>query len=153
MQPGEDYFQFMVEIDRLGADLHKLVERSITEQRKCVIIVAKLSADYEIEVRMLDNNPAGLERSGIECVIGNQYNRLLRQQDLNALSPSGGTTTADRGEKKRRTRHRFEGNCFNCGRVTALRITRVRRRRYNNQEMPPPTRRAEVGGNATSVPR
>ena len=65
---------------------------------------------------MLENNPAGLYRAGIERVVGNQYNRLLRQQhDSKVLAASGSTTTADCGEKKRRPRNRFEGNCFNCG--------------------------------------
>ena len=50
MQPGEDPFQFMMEIDRLAANLHRLGDRLITGLRKCVIIVAGLSADYEIEV-------------------------------------------------------------------------------------------------------
>ena len=50
MQPGEDHFQSMMETDRLAADLHKLGDRSVTERRKCVIIVAGLSADYEIEL-------------------------------------------------------------------------------------------------------
>ena len=82
-----------------------------------MIIVAGLSVDYEIEVRMLVNNPAGLDRAEIERVVGNQYNRLLRQhQNSKTLSASGGTTTADRGEKKRRPHKRFESNCFNCGR-------------------------------------
>ena len=89
--------------------------------RKCVIVVTGLSADYEIGVRVLDNNPAGLERAEIERVIGNQYNRLLTQQhDSKDLSASGSITTADRGEKKRRPRKRFEGNCFNCGRKGRL---------------------------------
>ena len=38
----------------------------------------------------------------------------MQQQDSNASSASKGTTTADRGEKNRRPRNRFEGNCFNC---------------------------------------
>ena len=116
MQPGEDSFQFMMEIEWLAADLHKLGDRS-SELRKCVIIVAGLSTDYEIEVRMLENNPVSLERAEIERAVGNQYNRLLREQhDSKALSASGSTTTADRGEKKRRSLNQFEGNCFNCGR-------------------------------------
>ena len=82
-----------------------------------MIIGAGLSADYEIEVRMLENNLAGLERAEIERVIGNQYNILLRQQhDTKDLAASRGTATADRGEKKRKSRNRFEGNCFNCER-------------------------------------
>ena len=38
----------MIAIDRLAADLRKLGDRCVTELRKCVIIVAGLSADYEI---------------------------------------------------------------------------------------------------------
>ena len=95
----------------------RLGDRFVTELRKCVIIVATLSADYETEIRMLENNPIGLERVGIERVVGKRSRRLLRQQpDSKALSASKGITTADRGEKNRRPRNRFEGNCFNCGR-------------------------------------
>ena len=48
---------------------------------------------YKIECQMLENNPTGLERAEIECVVRNQYNRLFRQQhDLNALSASKGTS-------------------------------------------------------------
>ena len=66
---------------------------------------------------MLENNPTGLEKAGIERVVGNQRKRLtMQQQGSKALSASKGTTTAERGEKKRRLRNRFEGNCFNCGR-------------------------------------
>ena len=66
---------------------------------------------------MHGTNPADLGRAEIERVVGNQYNRLLRQQhDPNALWASGSTTTTDRGEKKRRPRNQFEGNCFNCER-------------------------------------
>ena len=57
MQPGEGPFQFMMEIDRLAADLHRLGDRSVAELRKYVIIVAELYADYEIEVRMLEKQP------------------------------------------------------------------------------------------------
>ena len=60
MQPGEDHFQFMMEIDRLAADLHRLGDRSVKGLRKCVVIVAGLSSDYKIEVHMLRNNPTGL---------------------------------------------------------------------------------------------
>ena len=117
MEPGGDPFKFMMEIDRLAADLHRLADKSVTELRKCVIIVSGLSADFEMECRMLENNPAGLNRAEIERVVGNQYNRLLRQQqDLKALSASKGTVTANRGKgKNRRPRHKFDGNCFNCG--------------------------------------
>ena len=117
MQSGKDPFQFTMEIDWLAADLHRLGDRFVTELRKCVIVVARLSFDYDIEVRMLGNNPTDLERAEIERVVGNQYSRLLRQQqDSKAFSASKGTTPADRGEKNMRPRNRFEGYCFNCGR-------------------------------------
>ena len=117
MEPGGDPFKFMMEVDRLAANLHRLGDKSITELRKCVIIVSGLSADFEMECRILENNPAGLNRADIERVVGNQYNRLLRQQqDSKALSASKGTVTANRGKgKNRKLHHRFDGNCFNCG--------------------------------------
>ena len=153
MQPGEGPFQSMMEIDRLAADLHRLGDRLETELRKCVVIVAGLSADYEVEVRMLENNPASLDRTEIERVVGNQYSTFVRQQyDSKALSSLRSTTTVDRGEKERRPRNRFESNCFNCGRKGhRAKIAGTRRRRSKNQYMPPPTRRAEVGESATSV--
>ena len=115
MEPGGDPFKLMMEIDRLAADLHRLGDKSVTELRKCVIIVSALSADYEMECRMLENNPAGLNRA--ERVVGNQYNRLLRQQqDSKALSASKGAVTANRRKRKnRRPHHKFDCNCFNCG--------------------------------------
>ena len=60
---------------------------------------------------MLENNPAGLNRAEVERVVGNQYNRLLRQQqDSKALSTSKSTVTAYRGRgKNRRLHHKFEG--------------------------------------------
>ena len=45
-----------------------------------MIIVAGLSADYEIECRMLENSPADLERAEIERDIGNKYKKKIRQQ-------------------------------------------------------------------------
>ena len=117
MQPGGDPFRTMMEIDLLAADLKRLGDRSVLELRKCVIIVAGLSAEYKIEVRVLENNPAGLERAEIERVVRNQFNILFRQQqNSKTLSASKGTTTADRGEKNRRPRNQFKGSCFNCGR-------------------------------------
>ena len=117
MEPGEEPFKFIMEIDGLKTDLHRLSDRSVAELRKCVIIVVGLSADYEIEYHMLENNPTALERAEIEYVVGSQYNRLLRQQqDSKALSASKGITTVNCGEKNRRPRNRFESNCFNCGR-------------------------------------
>ena len=107
----------MVEIDRLAANLHRLGDKFVTEQRKCVIIVSGLSADFEMECCILENNPAGLNRAEIERVVGNQYNRFLRQQqDSKVLSASKGTIMANRGKgTNRRPHHKFDGNCFNCG--------------------------------------
>ena len=116
MEPDGDPFKFMMENDRLAADLHRLGDKSVTELRKCVIIVSGMSADFEMECRILENNSTGLDRAEIERVVGNQYNRLLRQQqDSKALSVSKGTATANRGKgKNRRPLHKFEGDCFNC---------------------------------------
>ena len=51
MEPGEDLFKFMMEINRLAADLYILGNRYVTELlRQCVIIVAGLSADYRLGV-------------------------------------------------------------------------------------------------------
>ena len=117
MEPGSDPFKFMMEVDRLAADLHRLGNKPVTELRKCVIIVSSLSADFEMECRILENNPAGLNRAEIERVVGKQFNRLLgQQQDSNALSASKGTVTANRGKgKNRKLHHKFDGNCFSCG--------------------------------------
>ena len=116
MEPDGDPFKFMMENDRLAADLHRLGDKSVAELRKCMIIVSGLSVDFEIECRILENNPAGLDRAEIERVVENQYNRLLRQQqDSKTLSVSKGTVTANRGKgKNRRPHHKFKGNCFNC---------------------------------------
>ena len=117
MEPGSDPFKFMMEVDKLAGDLHRLGDKSVTELRKCVIIVSGLSADFEMECRMLENNPDGLNRGEIERVVGNQYNRLLKQQqDSKVLSASRGTVTANRENgKNRRLCNKFEGKCFNCG--------------------------------------
>ena len=117
MEPGGDPFKFMMEVDRLAADLHRLGDKSVTELRKCVIVVSGLSADFEMEYRILENNPASLNRAEIERVVRNQYDRLLRQQqDSKALSASKGTVTANREKgKNRRFHHKFDGKCFNCG--------------------------------------
>ena len=69
MEPGSDPFKFMMEVDRLAADLHRLGDKSVTELRKCVIIVSGLSADFEMECRILKNNPIGLRRAEIERVV------------------------------------------------------------------------------------
>ena len=117
MEPGGDPFKFMMEVDRLAANLRRLGEKSVTELKKCVIIVFGLSAEFEMECRILENNPAGLNRAEIGRVVGNQYNRLLRQQqDSKVWSASKGTVTANRGEgKNRKLHHKFDGNCFKCG--------------------------------------
>ena len=117
MEPDGDSFKFIMEIGRLAADLHRLGDKSVTELRMCVIIVSGLSADFEMECRMLKNNPAGLNRAEIRRVVENQHTRLLRQQqDSNVLSALKGTVTANRGKgKNRRLLHKFDGNCFNCG--------------------------------------
>ena len=93
------------------------MNKSVTELRKGVIIVFGLSADFEMEYRILENTLAGLNRAEIERVVGNQYIRLLRQQqDSKALSASKGTVTANREKgKNKRHHHKFDGNCFNCG--------------------------------------
>ena len=111
---GGDPFKFMMEIDRLAVDLHRLGAKSVTDLRKCVIIVSGLSTDFEMECRMLENNPARLNKADIERVVGNQYNRLLRQQqDSKALSASKGTVTANRGKgKNRKLHHKFDGNFY-----------------------------------------
>ena len=80
MNSGEDIFKFMMKIDRLAAGLHRLGDKSVTKLSKCVIIVAGLSADYEVECRMLENSPADLERAEIERAIENKYKKLIRQQ-------------------------------------------------------------------------
>ena len=122
MEPGGDPFiKFMREVDRLTANLHRLGDKSVTELRKCVIIViivSGLSADFKMECRILESNPAGLINTAeIERVVGNQYSRLLRQQqDSKAFSASKGIVTANREKgKNRRLHHKFDGNCFNCG--------------------------------------
>ena len=82
-----------------------------------MIVVFGLSADSVMEYRMLENSPAGLSRAEIERVVEDQYNKLLReQQDSKALSASKGTVTANHGKgKNRRPHHKFDGNCFICG--------------------------------------
>ena len=117
MEPGSDPFKFMMEVDKLAGDLHRFGDKLVTELRKCVIIVSGLSADFEMECRMLENNPDGLNRGEIERVVGNQYDRLLKlQQDSKALSASRGTVTANpENGKNMRLCNKFEGKCFNCG--------------------------------------
>ena len=58
-----------------------------------------------------------LTRLRLSVFVRNQSNRLLRQQqDSKTLSASKGTVTANRGKgKNTRPHHKFDGNCFNCG--------------------------------------
>ena len=49
MEPGDDPFKFMMEIDRLAADLCRLDDKFVTELRKCVIIVSGLSVVFKME--------------------------------------------------------------------------------------------------------
>ena len=118
-----------------------------------MIIVAGLSADYEIECRMQENSPSGLERAQIERVVGNQYNILLRQQlESKTLSASKGTNSADRGEENMRPRNRFEGKRFICERKGHhAEECRSVKKKIKNQKMPPPTKRAKVGASGTSA--
>ena len=39
----------MMELDRLAADIHRLDDRYVNELRKCVNVVAELSAYYDIK--------------------------------------------------------------------------------------------------------
>ena len=66
MELEKGSFKFMMELDRLAADLRKLGDRSKPQLRKCVIILAEPSADYEIECRILENNATVLKRTQIE---------------------------------------------------------------------------------------
>ena len=154
MEPGSDPFKFMMEVDRLAADLHRLGDKSVTELRKCVIIVSGLSAAFEMECRILENNPAGLNRAEIERVVGNQYNRLLRQQqDSKALSASKGTVTANR--EKGRTGDSTTSSMVNASiagrKVTALSTAGARRKIVKNPELPTIGRRAVAAVDATSA--
>ena len=71
IEPGGGPFKFMMKVDRLAADLNRLGDKSVPELRKCVVIVSGLYADFEMECRILENNPAGLNRAKVERV-GNQ---------------------------------------------------------------------------------
>ena len=97
------------------------------------------------------NNSAGLDRAEIKRVVGNQINRLLRQQHNSKALSGSGSITADRGDKKRKQRDQFEGNCFNCERKRHRAEDCMSVKKKKSQEMPPPTKNAEVGESATSV--
>ena len=153
MEPGGDPGKFMIEIDRLAADLYRLGVKSVTELRKCVIIVSGLSAGFEMEYRMLENNPDNLNRAEIERVVGNQYNRLLRQQhDSKALWASKGTVTANpRKGKNRRLHHKFDGNCFNRGKKGHRAGDCKSAKKSENPEWPTTRRRAVAAVGASSA--
>ena len=85
MEPGGDPFKFMTKIDSLAADLHRLGDKSVTDLRLCVIIVSGLSASFEMECRMLEKNPAGLNRAGIERV----YRESVQQTSQAAAGLEG----------------------------------------------------------------
>ena len=53
MEPGGGPFKFTMEIDRLAADLPRLGDKSVTELRRCRIIVSGLSTDFEMECCIL----------------------------------------------------------------------------------------------------
>ena len=154
MEPGSDPFKFMMEVGRLAADLHRLGDKSVAELRKCVILVSGLSADFEMECRILENNPAGLNRAEIERVVGNQYNRLLRQQqDSKALSASKGTVTENRGKGRTEdsTTSSMETASIAGRKVTVLETAGARRKRVKNMELPTAGRRTVAAGGATSA--
>ena len=154
MEPGGDPFKFMMEVDRLEADLHRLGDKFVTELRKCVIIVSGLSAGFEMECRILENNPAGLNRAEVKRNLQNQYKRLLRQQqDSKALSESKDTVTANRGKgKNRRLHHKFDGNCFNCGKKgRRAGDCRSAKKKSEKSGLPTTRRRAVAAVGATSA--
>ena len=43
MEPREDLLKLVMEVDRLAVDLYRLGDRSVTELKKCVTIIAGLS--------------------------------------------------------------------------------------------------------------
>ena len=148
MEPGSDPFKFMMEVDKLAGDLHRLGDKSVTELRKCVIIVSGLSADFEMECRMLENNSDGLNRGEIERVVGNQYNRTLRHCQRRG-APSRQTEKTGRiGDSATSSKE----NASIVGRKgTALWTVGARRRRAKNPELPSRGRRAVTAVGATSV--
>ena len=69
--------------------------------------MAGLSADYEIECRILENNRAGLNRTEIERVRGNQYKILLRQQQASKTLEKN-HHDGSRQEDERKTPQQFQ---------------------------------------------
>ena len=154
MEPGSDPFKFMMEVDKLAGDLHRLGDKSVTELRKCVIIVSGLSEDFEMECRMLENNPDGLNRGEIERVVGNQYNRLLKQQQDSRHCQRRGAPSRQT-EKTGRIGDSATSSKKNASIVgrkgTALWTVEARRRRAKNPELPSRGRRAVAAVGATSA--
>lgn len=96
MEP-DDLFKFVMEIDRL-ADPYRLGDKSVTELRKCVIIVTGTSASHEMEYRMVDNNPAYLIRVLLKT---STTDSLSQQQASKTVSASKGTVMANRDKGKK----------------------------------------------------
>ena len=153
MEPGGDPFKFMVEIDRLAADLHRLGDKSVTELRKCVIIVSGLSADFEMECRMLEDNLAGLNRAEIGRVVGNRTadfsgSYITRRHCRHRRAPlrriAGTGRTGDPALNSMETASIAER------RVTALE-TAGARKRVKSTEQPTTRRRAVAAVGATSA--
>ena len=117
----------------------------------CVIIVAVLSADYEIKVRMLENNPADLDRTEIERVVANQYHRLFRQQhDSKALSASGSTTTVDR-EREEETTQPIQGQLLQLRKDHRAEDCRSAKKKIEKSGDAPADKNGGGRGKATSV--
>ena len=149
MHPGEYPFKFMKDINWLAAELHEQGDRSVTELRNGVVIVAGRSNNYQIELRMLENTSTGLERAE---TVGVQYNRLLGQQlDSKVFLHQTAPPRPIVERTKNLAIHSRVTASTAEGRVTALKIAGARRITSQNQEMPPPTRNAKVVARATSV--
>ena len=103
-------------------------------------------ACYQVE-----NRPKGLERAEIERVVGitdfsnSNMTQILYRHPKVPPRRIAERRTADRTTDLRVTVSTAEG------RAAALRVAGAQKRRYKNQEMPPPTKRAEVAAGATSV--
>ena len=74
-------------------------------------IMAGLPADSNMEYQMLENNLAGLTRAEIERVVGDKYNRLLRQQHKpkNSVDIERHHTRGSRQEEEQETPQRIRG--------------------------------------------
>ena len=54
MEPGGGGIQTYDGNQQVSSRLHRLGDESVTGLKKCIITVAGLSADYEMECRMLE---------------------------------------------------------------------------------------------------